>query len=45
VIGANELEGDLAVELRVVGRVDHAHAARAEPIENQVAPDERAEAQ
>jgi hypothetical protein len=37
-----ELEGDLAVELRVVGCVHHADAARADLAEDDVATDRRA---
>ena len=39
---AHELERDPAIELRVVGAVDHAHPAGAEAIEHDVAPDQRA---
>jgi hypothetical protein len=34
-----QLEGDLAIELGVVGGVDDAHAARAERAEDDVAAD------
>ena len=36
-IAAQQLERDLAIELRIVRGVDHAHAARAEPIEHEIA--------
>ena len=36
---AQELDGDAAIELRIVGGVDDAHAARADVIEDDVAPD------
>ncbi len=35
--GAHQLEGDLAVELGVEGAVDHAHAARADGVDDDVA--------
>jgi hypothetical protein len=40
--GSSKLERDLAVELRIVGGVHDAHAAGAEPVEQDVAPDHRA---
>jgi hypothetical protein len=36
-VGAQDLDGDLAVELRIVRGVDDAHAAFAEPIEEEIA--------
>src|SRR5262249_31109048 len=38
-VGADELERDLPVELRVVRGVDHAHAAGADDIHDDVAAD------
>src|SRR5262249_28755985 len=38
-VGADELDGDLAVEVRVVGRDDDAHAAGADPPEDDEAAD------
>ncbi len=37
--GLEQLDRDLAIELGVVGAVDHAHAARAEDVEHEVATD------
>jgi hypothetical protein len=39
---SQELERELAIELGVVGGVHHPHAARAEPREDHVAPDDLA---
>jgi hypothetical protein len=38
-VGAQELEGDLAVELRIVGRIDDAHAPGTDPREDEIAVD------
>ena len=39
-VRAQELERDLAIELRIVGGVDDAHRAGAEPLEHQVAAED-----
>ncbi len=39
-LAVQQLERDLAVELRVVGRVDHAHAAGTERVQDHVATDQ-----
>src|SRR3954469_15589886 len=41
-VAADELEGDGAIELGVVGLVDHAHAPRADRRQEHVAPDHAA---
>src|SRR6185312_2733397 len=38
-VGAQRLERDLAIELRIERGVDHAHAAGAEAVEDEVAPE------
>jgi hypothetical protein len=41
-VGAQELEGHLAIELRIVGGVDDTHATLAEPFEHHVAAEHAA---
>ena len=44
-LAAQNLDRDLAVELRVVGGVDLAHAAAADPIQNDIAAESLARRQ
>src|SRR4029079_12443508 len=40
--GLDQLEGDLAIELRVIRAVDDTHRARADALDDHVTPDPRA---